>query len=129
MTKKIAMLAILLCMASASSVLARGYYNNHDYYGHRGDGYHRNGLGIAVGVMGGLILGSALISAATPQPPVISYGYPETTYQQQVVVQRPRICVEERIIHGEWQISRYNGRRVWVSFPYPVTQNVQVPCY
>jgi hypothetical protein len=137
MKKKIAVIAILLCFVSVSPVLARGYHGNYNdnyygrsnHYGHHGSGHHRNGLGIAVGVVGGLLLGSALISAANPQPSTVVYGYPSVTYRQPVVVERPRVCVEERIVNGEWQVSRYDGSQVWVSFPYPVTQNVQVPCY
>ncbi len=137
MKKKIALMAILLCVVSVSPVLARGYYNDHSnnyhsrsaYYGHHGGHHYRNGLGIAVGVVGGLLLGSALVSTATPQYSSAAYRYPDVTYQQPAVVQRPRICIEERIVNGEWQVSRYDGRQVWISFPYPVTQNVQVPCY
>ncbi|MBU1568428.1 MAG: hypothetical protein KJ630_22725 [Proteobacteria bacterium] len=138
MKKTITVLAIFLCMASASPVLARGFYNNNHsdnyhgrsnhYYGHHNGGSN-NGLEIAAGVIGGLLLGSALVAAVTPPPRTVSYGFPEISYQQQAVVQRPKICVEERIVQGEWQVSRYNGRQVWVSFPYPVTQSVQVPCY
>jgi hypothetical protein len=137
MKKKIAILAILLCVASTSTAFARGnhgyhgggyhgrsYYNGHHHYSR----HHNDGLGIAVGVVGGLILGSALAQSATP-PQTVVYGSPYTTYQPEVVVQQPRVCVEDRRITGEWQISQFDGRQVWVSFPYPVIRRVQVPCY
>ncbi len=139
MKKKIAVLALMLCVVSTSTAFARGgrgdhrggYSNhgggyNHGYY--RG-GRHDDGVGIAVGVVGGLLLGSALVSAAAPPPQTVVYGSPYTTYRQEVVVQQPRVCVEERHISGEWQISQYDGRQVWVPFAYPVTERVQVPCY
>ncbi len=142
MKKKIAVLALMLCVVSTSSAFARGYghgyygggYNNgyhgrSDYYGHHRGSHHNDGLGIAVGVMGGLLLGSALMYSATPPPQTVVYGAPYTSYQPGVVVQQPRVCVEDRRISGEWQISQFDGRQVWVSFPYPVTQRVQVPCY
>lgn len=107
-----------------------GRYYGHGgrYYGHGGHHYD-DGLGIAVGVMGGLLLGSALTYSAAPPPPTVVYGAPYTVYQPQVVVQQPRVCVEERRVSGEWQISQFDGRRVWVEFAYPVTQRIQVPCY
>ena len=130
---KIAVLAIILCVTSSSSVFARDYYNGYRggdrSYGYHGGGHYRDGFGIAAGVVGGLILGTALISAAAPPPPPVVYEYPRVTYQQPVVVRRPRVCVEERVVNGEWQTSRYDGRQVWVSYSYPVTQTVQVPCY
>ncbi len=141
MKKKIAVLAITLCVVSSSTTFAQGYnhgnhgghdrgYNNRSYYSerHRG-GHHNDGLGIAFGVVGGLLLGTALISAATSPPPTVVYEAPYPTYQPGVVVQQPRICVEDRVVGGEWRTSQYDGRQVWVSFPYPVTQTVQVPCY
>ena len=124
---------LLLCMAGTSSAFARGY--DHGNYGgyssrydggshhHRYRGGHRNdGLGIAVGVVGGLLLGSALIQAAAP-PPTVVYEAPPVTYRPS------RICVEDRIVDGEWRVSRYDGRQVWVSFPYPVTRRFEVSCY
>lgn len=140
MKKKITIFAIILCVAFTSNALARGYKNgNHgghhyrsDYYQHRGGGHGNNGLGIAFGLVGGLLLGSALVSSATPPSSTVVYGSPQTPYQPYqpvVVVPPPRICVEDRVVGGEWQVSRYDGRQVWVSFPYPVTQRVQVPCY
>jgi len=128
---KIAILAVLLCMTTTSSVFAGGYYDGYrgDRYYH-GGGHHRDGLGIAVGVVGGLLLGSALVAATAPPPPTVVYGYPQAIYYQSpVIVERPRACYEERIVNGEWTTSRYDGRQVWVSYRYPVTQTVQAPCY
>ena len=125
---KITILALILCVVSASTAFARGGYSNHRggyNHGYYKGGHHNDGLGIAVGVMGGLLLGSALVSAATPQPQTVVY----TTYQPEVVVQQPNICVEERYVTGEWQINQFDGRQVWVSFPYPMPRRVQVPCY
>jgi hypothetical protein len=158
MKKKIAVLAIMLCVVSSSTTFARDYnhgghdrgYNNRSHYSerHRGGhdrgydnrshysrrhrgGHHNDGLGIAFGVVGGLLLGTALISSATPPPPppTVVYGSTYPTYQPGVIVQQPRICVEDRVVGGEWRTSQYDGRQVWVSFPYPVTQAVQIPCY
>lgn len=139
MKKKITVFAIILCVAFTSSAFARGHNKAHhgghhyrsDYHQHRGGRHHHNGLGLAVGLVGGLVLGSALVSSATPPPSTVVYGVPYTTYQTPqpvVVVPPPRICVEDRVVGGEWQVSN-DGRQVWVSFPYPVTQRVQVPCY
>jgi len=135
MKTKIAIFALMLCLVSTYSAFARGYnghyggYHGRSSYGYRGHNHHNDGLGIAVGVMGGLLLGSALMYSAAPPPRTVVYGYPYTSYPPEVVVQQPRICVEDRRISGEWRISQYDGRQVWVSFPYPVTQRVQVPCY
>ena len=146
MKKKIALLAVMLCVTGTTTAFARGgyrggYHNydrgySHGYYGggHYGGGYyggghHHDGVGIAFGVMGGLLLGSALVSAAAPPPPTVVYGNPYPVYPPTVVVRQPQICVEDRVVSGEWQISQYDGRQVWVSYPYPVTQRVQVPCY
>lgn len=152
MKKKIAILALIFCVASTSAAFARDYYGGHgggyygrsDYYGYRGRSYHYgyrdrgyrhyshrhydDGLGIALGVMGGLIIGSALTYSAAP-PRTVVYGAPYTSYQPVVVAPQSRICVEERRVSGEWQISQFDGRQVWVSYPYPVTQRVQIPCY
>lgn len=136
MKKKIAALAIIFCVATTSLAFAQGnnygnynrYNQRSDYQGHRGGGHGNDGLGIAVGVVGGLLLGSALLYSAAPPPPPPTVVY-SAPYPPAVVVQQPRICVEDRIVDGQWQTSRYDGRRVWVSFPYPVSQRVQVPCY
>jgi hypothetical protein len=123
MKKIIAIAVIMFCVVGSTTAFARGY--NHGGYDSRShySGYrsHRNdGLGIAVGIMGGLLLGSALVQAAPPATVV---------YQPEVVVRPSRICVEDRRVDGEWQVSRYDGRQVWVSYPYPVIQRVRVPCY
>ncbi len=137
MKKIIAVLTLVLCMAvSSSPVFARGYghHGGHGghYYGYRGGHHHYGhdgfGLGIAAGIAGGL-LGSALIySAAPPPPPTVVYGAPYPAYPPAVVVQPPRICLEDRLVNGEWQVNKY-GNQVWVPYQYPVTQRVQVPCY
>jgi len=141
MKKKITALAIILCMGMASVALARGngpanygkyhnnYHNKSNYYGHRGGGHHNDGLGIAFGVVGGLLLGSALLYSAAPPPPAVVYGAPYPPYPAEVVVQQPRICVQDRIVNGQYQIDRYNGRRIWVPYAYPMTERIQVPCY
>jgi hypothetical protein len=134
MKKKIAVLTLILCVVGTTTAFARGgYRGGHHYYdrgyshGYYGGRNHHDGLGIAFGVMGGLLLGSALVHAAAPPP--VAYGYPYAAYPPDVVVRQPQICVEDRVVSGEWQISRYDGRQVWVSYPYPLSQRVQVPCY
>lgn len=141
MKKKIAVITIILCLMSTSAVFARGYnHGNHGghhngyqgrshYSGYRDGGRHNDGLGIAFGIAGGLLLGSALMYSAAPPPRTIVYGTPYTTYQPEVIVRQPRVCVEERIVTGEWQVNRYDGRNVWVSYRNPVTESVHVPCY
>ena len=142
MKKKIAALAMMLCVASASPAFARGnghgnyggYHNNYNHkpnysYGHRGGGHYNDGLGIAFGVVGGLLLGSALMYSAAPPAPTVVYGAPYPPYPAEVVVQQSRTCVQDRIVNGQWRIDPYNGRRIWVPFTYPVTERVQVPCY
>lgn len=142
MKKNIAVMVIIfLCMASATSAFARGnerhhgsyYHGGHNksyHHGYRGGGHRNNDLGIAIGVAGGLLLGSALIySATTPQQKTVVYGAPHVVYQPEVVVVPPKICMQDQIVHGEWQTSSHDGRPFWVSFPYPVTKRVQVPCY
>jgi len=131
MKTKITILALILSVVSASTAFARGGYSNHRggyNHGYYRGGHHNDGLGIAVGVVSGLLLGTALVSAASP-PRTVVYGSSYTAYQPEVVVQQPRVCVEERKVTGEWQINQYDGRQVWVSFPYPMPQRVQVPCY
>jgi len=132
--KKIAtVLTIMLCIAIASPVFARGYshgghggYYSHNrgYSSHHG-GRHNSGIGIAFGLAGGLLLGSALAYSAAPPPRTVVYG----PYPPEVVVSQPRICVEDRAVYGEWRVNRHNGRQVWVSFANPVVQRFQVPCY
>lgn len=134
MKKKLVALVIMLCVASPSLAFARGnghgnyggYHNRPHSYSHHGGGHHNNGLGIAFGVMGGLLLGSALMY---PPPPPVVYGAPYPPYPAEVVVQQPRICVQDRIINGQWQIDSQSGRRIWVPFAYPVSERIQVPCY
>lgn len=127
MKKTIALLAVMSCLAGTTTAFARGGYGYYDR-GYSGGRHHHHGLGVAVGVVGGLLLGSALVSAATAPPPVV-YGSPYVAYPPTVVVQPPPVCIEDRVVSGEWQISQYDGSRIWVSYPYPVTQRIEVPCY
>ncbi len=140
MKMKVAILMLVLCVTGTTTAFARGYYGphggyngyygrSHYYGGYRGYGHHHDGGAIAVGVMGGLLLGSALAYSAAPPPRTVVYSSPNVVYQPEVVVQQPRVCVEERVVSGEWQMSQYDGRQVWVSFPYPMTRRIQVPCY
>ncbi len=136
MKKNIIAVVAILCLAGTSTSFARGYehgrsygHNKHGGYSHEyRDRHHDNGLGIVLGVAGGLILGSALLSEPPPPRPVV-YASPYPVYQPPVIVQQPRICIEDRRVDGEWQVDRYTGRQFWVSFPYPVTRRVEVPCY
>ena len=128
MKTKIAAVALLLSLATTSTVLARGYdHGRHGgyHYGHSG-WRHDHDLGIVLGVAGGLLLGSALLYSVQPPQQVVVYDAPP--YQPAVVVPQPSICYEERLVYGEWQVSKYDGRQIWVSFPNPVTRTVQVPC-
>jgi hypothetical protein len=158
MKRKLVVLTVILCFAITSTAFARGYnrgnhggykngYHNGSnssgyrggghyksrhhykprYYGHR-RGYHNDGLEIAAGVIGGLLFGTALMSSALHPRAVVS-GSPYTTYQPEVVVRQPRICLQDQLVNGEWQINKYDGHQVWVPFRYPVTRRVQVPCY
>lgn len=139
MKKKILAVATILCLAGTSTVFARGYgHGNHGGYSHgyshgysRGysGGHHDNDLGIVLGVAGGLILGSALLYSAQPPPRTVVYDNPYPVYQPEVIVRQPRVCLEDRVVDGEWQVSRYGGRQIWVPYQYPVTRRVQVPCY
>ena len=129
MKKKIVVLALILCIASASTVLAQG--KPQGKYG----GYQNDRLEFAVGVARGLFLGSALMySVTTPPAQTIIYGAPYIiTYQQQVVVQPPvlqqqKICVQDRIVNGQGHFTQNDGSKVWRSSRYPIIQRVQVPC-
>lgn len=124
--KKIIAFVLMLCLAGASSAFAYGgrhggYYNDRPYYSGYSRHHHHNGAGIALGVVGGLLLGTALVNAAAPPPPTVVYEAPRYA--------PPRVCVEDRVYSGEWRISNYDGRRVYVEYPYPVTRRVEVPCY
>ncbi len=125
--KKIIVSVLMLCLVGTTTAFAGGRHHGHGgYYDRPGKHYsykhsrhhhrHNDGLGIALGVVGGLVLGSALASAASPPPPAVVY-------------ERPRICVQDQVVSGEWRYSRRYGRDVWVPFNYPVTRQVQVPCY
>ncbi len=98
------------------------YYNNH--YRHS---YYDSGdviAGVAVGLLTGAIIGTA-ISA----PPAPAYTTQYNYAPAPVVVQQPRICVEERVVSGEWQQDPNSGARFWATFPYPMKRTYQVPCY
>lgn len=122
--KKIIVIVLMLCLAGTSTAFAGsrhgygGYYERPSHH-HRSYHHHRHndGVGIALGVVGGLILGSALASAAPPPPTVV--------YERRYAP--PRICVQDQVVTGEWQY-RHRGR-VWVEYAYPVTRRVEVPCY
>ena len=131
MKKNLLVITIILCVMSTSTAFARGY-SHHNYSGHHGGyrtGHHNDSLGIAFGIAGGLLLGSALMYPAGLPPRTIVHETPYRTYEPEVIVRQPRICVENRIISGEWQESRHDGRRIWVPFQNPITETVQVPCY
>lgn len=124
MKKIVAVFTIMLCIVIASPVFARGYsHGGHGGYSHY-SGHNRTGIGIAFGLAGGLLLGSALAYSAAPPPRTVVYG----PYPPDAVVAQPGICLEDRTVYGEWRVNRYNGRRVWVSFRNPVIQRFQIPC-
>lgn len=141
MKRKISALAIVLCLAVTSVAFAKGgkyghrggyghgYYNKPNYHGYHHGGHDDLGLGIAIGAAGGLLLGTALMYSSPP-PPTVVYTVPYPAYPPPaIVVQQPKICVEDRMVSGEWQVSQYDGRQIWVSFPSPVSRRIQVPCY
>ena len=123
--KKIAVFVLMLCLVGTTTAFAGhrhgygGYYERPKHHYYKPSRHHHDGLGIALGVMGGLILGSALANAAPPPPPAVVY---ERRYYAP-----PPVCVQDQVVTGEWQY-RYNSR-VWVEYAYPVTRRVQVPCY
>ncbi len=129
MKTKIGALVLMLCIFSMSPAFARDY--NHRGQGgyhreyrpapvHRG-GHHNNGLGIAFGIAGGLLLGSALMYSVAPPPPAVVYSAPYPP--------PPRVCFQDQTVNGQWRVDSYSGRRIWVPYSYPVTERVQVPCY
>lgn len=123
--KKIVALLIGLCLAGTTSAFAYGNrgggYYDRPYERHYSHSHHRhNGLGVALGVVGGLVLGSALVNAAAPPPPAVVYAPPRYV--------PPRVCYQDRVVSGEWQVNRW-GRQVWVEYAYPVTRRMEVPCY
>lgn len=98
---------------------------------YRGGYHHHSNAGdvIAGVVVGGLLLGG-IAAALSPPPPPVQYvaappQYPPPT---QVVVQQPRVCVEERMVSGEYQYNPATGASVWIAFPYPMMRQIQVPC-
>ncbi len=140
MKMKIAVLAIIFCLMSTTAAFSRGGHGghmrgvsggHHVRSGHSGiHGGHHKGAEIAFGVLGGLLLGSALLHAATPPPRTVIYGAPHGgPYKLGGNARNSRICMEDRVVNGQWQTSRYDGRRVWVQFRYPVTKRFRVPCH
>ncbi len=126
MKKLVTVFTIMLCIAIASPVFARGYSHgrySHGGYSHHG-GHNHTGIGIAFGLAGGLLLGSALAYSAAPPPRTVVYG----PYPPDAVVVQPGVCLEDQTVYGEWRVNRYTGRQVWVSFPYPEIHRYQVPC-
>lgn len=95
---------------------------------YRGYHHHSNAGDVIAGVVvGGLLLGGI---AAALSPPVQYVAPPPPYYPPppQVVVQRPRVCVEERMVSGEYQYNPATGASVWITFPYPMMRQIQVPC-
>ena len=126
MNKSMIAVMTVLCLAISTSAYAKRYHHRPDHhyrpYPHTIHHHHYdNDLGIVLGVAGGLLVGTALLNAVSPPP------QPTVVYQPEVVVRQPRVCFEDRVVEGEWQMSR--GRQIWVQFPYPVNRRVEVPCY
>lgn len=132
MKMKIVIMVIVLSLLSTSAAFARGGNGGHhrEFKGgiHLKSGHH-HGAGIAFGVLGGLLLGSAIIHKVVGPPRPAVYGAPYGRYQQEVNVRQPKMCFEDRVVSGQYQSRSHNGRRIWVQFSHPVTQRFQVPCY
>lgn len=143
MKTNVIVLFIILCMTGTSTAFARGYYKGsyggynrgyyhsksyHNYHGRR---YHNDNddLAIALAVIGGLLVFSALLSSANSSPQRKGYGAPYVSPQPGITPYQSRICFENRKVSGELRVSEYTGRPVWVPFAYPLTRRVQVPCY
>ncbi|MGB5233530.1 MAG: hypothetical protein WBN83_18630 [Desulfoprunum sp.] len=108
----------------------RGHGGYYRYSSPRAYGYHHGGHNdgeIIAGVAFGLLTG-AIIGQAFAPPPGTVYT-PRYYYAPPVVVEQRRICVEERVVSGEWQQNPYDGTRYWASFPYPMKRRYEVPCY
>ena len=124
--KIIALLVVVGGLLAVTSLPAsaryRGdyYYDHHRHYRSYDRHYYRDRRGADLAT--GLVLGTALGIMTNPPQQTVVYQQP-----QQVVVQQPRVCVEERTVSGEYQVV--NGQRMWVSFPYPVKKQFQVQCY
>ena len=128
---KIVILSIILCLISTSAAYARQGYGGHhrDYRGgvHFKSAHH-NGAKIAFGLLGGLLLGSALYHKMEQHRRGAQYGTNYNPYQRNYIARQPHACMEERVVNGQWQTSSYDGRRIWVQFPQPVVQRFLVPC-
>ncbi len=135
MKKLSAFICLVSLLLASAPVFARGggyyprggggyyHYPPPRYYSHHG---HNDGdiiAGVAFGLLTGAIIGQAF---APPPAPVYT---PRYYYAPPVVVEQQRVCVEERVVSGEWQQDPYNGTRYWVSFPYPMKRRYEVPCY
>ena len=150
MKKHILALLVILLISSTSTVFARGFYHGYprDYRGYRSyhhwhpgysgyNGYyshHRHhdnhdDLGIALAVIGGVILVSALMNIDSAPPQNVIYDSPYRSDQSYAVTSHPGICFVERKVSGELQVNGVTGQQEWISFPYPLTRKVQVPCY
>ncbi len=105
MEKAIPVLFVVICLSISSSAFARGGYYNHRHHSY----YHGKCIGVAE-LATGILLGAVITYALLP-PPRAAYVsqyevyQPEVVYQPKVVVQHPRVCVEERVVSGEWQQS------------------------
>lgn len=127
--KIIGLLGIILCLANASAVSARGDNHPKPDGNNQGnhDGQNQNGGRVVIGVPGTLLFGPRYINQAPP--PTVVYGGPYPGYRPDTVGSQPSICVEDRTVYGDGgQIGREDGRRFWTSYPYSVTKKVQVPC-
>ena len=128
MKKSSAIICLLMILFIAAPAFARGGYYHYPpprYYSYH---HHHNDDGeIIAGVAFGLLTG-AILGHAFSQPPAPVYT-PRYYYPPPVVVEQRRICVEERVVSGEWQQNSYDGTRYWVSFPYPMKRRYEVPCY
>ncbi len=142
MKTKITALFILSALLVSTTAYARGgYHYPRPYYGgyhhprpYYYNSYHRHshydGGDVIAGVAVGLLTGAIIASAFTPPPPPPVYTTTRYTYvQAPVIVEQPRVCVEERVVSGEWQQDPNSGGRYWVTFPYPMKRSYQVPCY
>ena len=128
-----AFVAMVCCVSSSVSAREcyRGDYPRHQYREqpryeehrhHRGNDGAEFLAGAIVGGVLGVIVAPQYYAPPPPPPPQYYDPEPVVRYRQQ-----PRICVEERIVYGEWQQCRRG--QVWVEYAYPRRVPIQVPCY
>jgi len=145
MKKAIAAVCIVSALLVSTTVYARGgyggyYYQRPYHYGgyHHPRPYYYNNYhhsshydsgDVIAGVAVGLLTGAIIASAFAPPPPPVYTTTRYTYVQAPVVVEQPRVCVEERVVSGEWQQDPNTGGRYWVTFPYPMKRSYQIPCY